>query len=67
MVRIENDHSSVKHLLNQVITTTFRIVSERDKNEILLCIDYQRIVLVSVRHTESKRDFRVIISISVHL
>ena len=67
MVRIENDHSSVKHLLNQVITTTFRIVSERDKNEILLCIDYQRIVLVSVRHTESKRDFRVIISISVYL
>ena len=67
MVRIENDHSSVKDLLNQVITATLRIVSERDKNEVLLWFDYQCVVLVSVRHTEAKRDFRVIISISVHL
>lgn len=67
MVRIENDHSSVKYPLNQAITATLRIVSERDKNEILLWFDYQCVVLVSVRHTEAKRDFRVNISISVHL
>ncbi len=67
MVRIENDHSSVKQLLNQVITAVLRVVSERGKNEILFCSDYQCVVLVSVRHTEAKRDFRVIISISVHL
>lgn len=67
MVRIENDHSSVKYLLNQVITASLRIVSERDKNEVLLWFDYQCVVLVSVWHTDAKSDFRVIISISVHL